>query len=108
MNFDEYQKKTRETSIYPKEVAVVYPALGLNGEAGEVAEQVKKAIRDDGGVYTDDRLDKLHKELGDVLWYVSETATDLGLSLGDIAQGNIDKLAGRKTRGTLQGSGNDR
>ena len=101
-----FQKKSNETAIYPK--GYIYPALGLSGEAGEVAEQIKKAIRDDQGEITPLRKDKLKKELGDVLWYLSQLSTELGLNLSDIAQANLDKLARRKSEGTIQGSGSDR
>ena len=106
MNFKEYQTQTKETAIYPK--GFTYPALGLSGEAGEVAEHIKKALRDDDGKMTPERKEKLKKELGDVLWYLSQLSTELGLDLAEVAQCNLDKLAGRKSKGTLQGSGSDR
>ena len=101
MEFNDYQEKTEETAIYPKENAVEYLALGLNGEAGEVAEKVKKAIRDDK------ELD-LEKELGDVLWYLSQLSKELGINLDDVANTNLDKLFDRKERGKIQGDGDDR
>lgn len=108
MTLDEYQRICRTTAIYTTQV--VYPALGLAGEAGEVCEKVKKWLRDEGGVtpMPEDRLRALEKELGDVLWYVSNIASDLGLSLGQVAQANVDKLASRKNRGVLGGSGDSR
>jgi len=109
MTFEEYQKESRKTAIYPnKDNNFVYPVLGLAGEVGEVAEKVKKVFRDDGGVISDERKVALKGELGDVLWYVAQLATELGLSLEDVAKGNIEKLFSRKERGTLKGSGDTR
>ena len=87
---------------------MTYPALGLCGEAGEVAEKVKKTLRDDGGVLSDDRRDALSRELGDVLWYLSQLATEAGLDLEEIASENLAKLFSRQERGVLRGSGDDR
>lgn len=106
MKLNQYQDAARATAIYPDEFAVLYPTLGLNGEAGEVADKVKKTIRDtEDGVFD---IGELEKELGDVLWYIANLACDLGLSLEQIAQTNIDKLESRKDRGALGGSGDDR
>jgi NTP pyrophosphatase (non-canonical NTP hydrolase) len=87
---------------------LAYPALGLAGEAGEVAEQIKKSIRDDGGEVTEERLAAIAKELGDVMWYVAQLATELGLELDEIAGLNLEKLRSRQLRGVLAGSGDDR
>jgi NTP pyrophosphatase (non-canonical NTP hydrolase) len=103
VNFKEYQELAATTAIYPEEYRIVYPALGLAGESGEVAEKVKKYIRD-GNL---DR-DLLAKELGDVLWYVSALSRDLGIDLEDVASRNIEKLRSRAERGTLRGSGDSR
>jgi NTP pyrophosphatase (non-canonical NTP hydrolase) len=93
----------------PKNCApVLYHALKLNGEAGEVAEDVGKMYRDDRGILTEKRKAKLEKELGDALWYLSACATHLGLSLEDIANDNLDKLSDRMERGVLHGDGSDR
>ena len=109
LSFDEYQAKARETAIYPdKDDNFVYPTLGLSGEAGEVAEKMKKVIRDKGGVVDDETRQELSKELGDVLWYVANLATELGLDLGEIAQENLDKLSSRQQRNRLRGSGDNR
>jgi NTP pyrophosphatase (non-canonical NTP hydrolase) len=113
MDFDEYQTKARKTAIYPEGSRVTYPALGLAGEAGEVCELIKKAIRDgapgpDGGLAIEIDATKAVLELGDVLWYLAALAGDLGLSLGDIATMNIAKLNSRAERGVLTGSGSDR
>jgi NTP pyrophosphatase (non-canonical NTP hydrolase) len=109
MDFSEYQALSRRTATYPQVGDdMTYPALGLCGEAGEVAEKVKKTIRDDGGVLTDERRDALARELGDVLWYTAQLATEAGLDLERIAQDNLDKLLSRQERGVLRGSGDDR
>ena len=109
MRFSEYQSRSRETAVYPEAGNnIVYPALGLCGEAGETAEKVKKAIRDDGGTLTEERREAIAAELGDVLWYVAQLATEAGLELEEIAQANLDKLASRQRRAVLHGSGDDR
>lgn len=109
MDFTEYQKLTGETAIYPgRGNNYTYPVLGLAGEAGEVAEKFKKLLRDKGGVIDDEFRATVKKELGDVLWYVSAISSELDLSMDDVAQANIEKLFGRKERGTLQGSGDNR
>lgn len=108
MNFDEYQQAARATAIYPQEMKVVYPVIGLAGETGEVAEKVKKTIRDNGGQFDDERRDAIVKELGDVLWYIANIAADLGVNLDDVAQCNLDKLRSRVDRNRLHGSGDNR
>ena len=109
MRFSEYQSRSRETAVYPNAGDnIVYPALGLCGEAGETAEKVKKAIRDDGGTLTEERRDAIAAELGDVLWYVAQLATEAGLELEAIAEANIEKLSSRQRRSVLHGSGDDR
>ena len=109
MELSDYQQRSRATAVYPDAGAnLTYPALGLCGEAGEVAEKVKKAIRDDGGVLTDERRDALAGELGDVLWYVAQLATEAGLDLDAVAAGNLAKLRSRQERSVLSGSGDTR
>jgi NTP pyrophosphatase (non-canonical NTP hydrolase) len=109
MNFSQYQAQSRRTASYPRAGEdLTYPALGLCGEAGEVAEKVKKTLRDDGGVLSDERREALSRELGDVLWYLSQLATEAGLDLEEIAAANLDKLFSRQERGVLRGSGDDR
>lgn len=109
MRLSEYQQRSRATAVYPDAGEnLTYPALGLCGEAGEAAEKVKKALRDDGGVLTDERRAALAAELGDVLWYVAQLATEAGLDLDAIAAENLDKLLSRKERDVLQGSGDVR
>jgi len=108
-HFNQYQKHALETAMYPNiGQNIIYPALGLTGEAGEVSELIKKMIRDDGGQLTEQRREKLLKELGDVLWYVAVVAHEAGLMLGDVAQVNLDKLSRRKSEGKITGSGSDR
>jgi NTP pyrophosphatase (non-canonical NTP hydrolase) len=108
VDFSDYQRFSRRTAEYPRESWLSYPALGLVGEAGEVAEHAKKAIRDDGGAVTDERRAMLSRELGDVLWYVSQLASELGLELDLIARENLEKLFSRQSRGVLSGSGDYR
>lgn len=108
MELSEYQRLSRRTAEYPREAWLSYPALGLAGEAGEVAEHAKKTIRDDGGIVTDERRAAISKELGDVLWYVAQLASELELSLEEIAAENLEKLLSRQRRGVLSGSGDER
>src|SRR5688572_13338465 len=103
MDFSYYQEKAQETAIYPREQALVYTALGLVGEAGELANKIKKRIRD-GEVDTS----MLGDELGDVLWYMAMMATELGLDLDMVAQLNLRKLEDRQERRALRGSGDKR
>jgi NTP pyrophosphatase (non-canonical NTP hydrolase) len=109
MDFKEYQQASRKTVIYPNPGSnIVYPALGLCGETGEVAEKIKKVIRDGDGVVSDEKKEELKKELGDVLWYVEQLSSELKLDLDDVAQSNIDKLYSRMDRGVLKGDGDNR
>ena len=108
MELSDYQALSRRTAEYPRGAWLAYPALGLAGEAGEVAEHAKKALRDDGGEVSDERRAAMAKELGDVLWYVAQIASELGLELEEIAQQNLDKLLSRQRRGVLSGGGDER
>ena len=108
MDFNTYQTKAYETAIYPEAVKVSYPTLGLAGEAGEVANQIKKIHRDDGGKPSKKRIQDVAHELGDLLWYIAALCTDLGLNMGDVAADNIDMLASRQERGTIHGDGDYR
>lgn len=109
MNFSDYQTRSRATAVYPDAGNnILYPTLGLCGESGEVAEKIKKMIRDDAGVLSEERRDALAKELGDVLWYAAQLATEAGLDLGAVAEANLEKLLSRQQRGALHGSGDDR
>lgn len=107
-SFPDYQESSAKTAIYPKDKALEYVALGLVGEAGEIANKVKKIIRDDNNVLSDEKRAELLKEAGDVLWYLSQFVNELEGDLGKVAQGNVDKLYSRKERGVLQGSGDNR
>jgi NTP pyrophosphatase (non-canonical NTP hydrolase) len=107
--FIEYGNFVANMKVYPNKYNVIYPTLGLTGEAGEIAEKVKKWIRDGGGeVITEDRREAILKELGDPLWYITAIAADLGYTLQDVVDANVDKLTSRKERGVLQGSGDNR
>ncbi len=99
MNFEDYQTDASATAHYPRRLNnIEYATLGLAGEAGEVANIVKKIQRDHDGVLTDEVRLKLKDELGDVLWYISACADELGLQLTEIAEYNIRKLAKRHDR----------
>lgn len=108
MTLEEYQKGAEKTALYPEVYRVLYPALGLVGEAGEVANKVKAIFRDHEGTLPPDLRGALLNELGDVLWYVALLARDLGAFLEAVAEGNLGKLASRKARRALKGSGDDR
>jgi len=109
MDFKEYQKESRKTAMYPNvNDNYIYPTLGLAGEAGEIANKVKKIMRDEGGVVTEDKKQELSKEFGDVLWYISQLASEFELSLSEIANLNIEKLQSRKQRGKIHGDGDNR
>lgn len=115
MSLDEYQANATEYAFY--NMALIYPVLGLNGEAGEVAEKLKKLIRDNDLDFTQDDMttemnygqkEALAYELGDVLWYLANAANDIGYSLEEIAMMNLEKLADRAHRNQLRGSGDNR
>ena len=109
MDFKTYQNKARETAQYPNLGSnYIYPTLGLVGEAGEVAEKVKKIIRDNKGIFDDKSKLAIRKELGDVLWYISNLCTELNFNLEDVAIQNLEKLKSRASKGKISGSGDDR
>lgn len=109
MQFDEYQRKSIEFAIYPATHRILYPALGLAGEAGEVANKVKKFIRDGADKESFEvKKVEIAAEIGDVLWYCAALAHDLGFNLSEIAAENYSKLSGRSQRGTIGGDGDDR
>lgn len=108
MKFEEYQTQASQTAIYGDEYTIVYPALGLVNEAGEVVGKVKKVLRDNGGKFTPEQREMIGDEVGDVLWYMAALCTDLGIPMERIAQNNINKLNSRLARGVLQGSGDKR
>lgn len=108
MNLNEYQNLASVTAVYPSQIGTEYTILGLCGEAGELANQWKKVLRDDNGVITDARFEKLVDELGDVLWYLAMIAHELSISLDTVAERNLQKLSARKAQNTLHGSGDNR
>lgn len=111
LTFDAYQKQALTTAFYPGQGTLAglnYTVLGLSGEAGEIPNKLKKVFRDDNGVLTEEKKEAILAEVGDVLWYAALLAEEAGVKLSDIAQDNNDKLSGRKERGTLTGSGDNR
>ncbi len=109
LDFQAYQERSRATARYPEVGAnPIYPTLGLCGEAGEVADKVKKVLRDQNGAFSPEVIAALQLELGDVLWYVAQLATELGLDLDQVAKANLDKLASRAARNVIAGSGDTR
>lgn len=107
MNFEDYQKEAKKTAIYPRKHKIFYPTIGLAGEAGEVANKVKKLMRDKGRLNATSKAE-IALELGDCLWYIAAITSDLGYSLDRIAQLNLIKLKSREIRGRLKGSGDKR
>jgi len=109
MKFDDYQKKSKKTAIYPAiGHRVIYPTLGLVNEAGEVAGKIKKIFRDQEGKVSKKNINDLKGELGDVLWYVAQVCSELGLSMNEVAEYNLEKLMSRLERGVIGGSGDNR
>lgn len=108
MDFNTYQQQAATTAVYPESAKYIYPTLGLCGEAGEVAEKIKKVIRDNGGVFTEEKKKEIVKEVGDVLWYIAALLSDLGVTMDETAVGNLEKLFSRKERGVLNGNGDNR
>lgn len=103
--FADYKNAIDPTIIYPQTTKIEslqYLALGLNGEAGEVAEQIKKAMRNDAGELTVERVVTLKKEIGDVLWYLTRLADELDTNLAEIATENVEKLLARRDTGNLR------
>lgn len=109
MTFNEYQIKAKETAIFPdEENRFIYATLAMMGEAGEVSEKIKKIWRDKGKVVSDQDREEIKKELGDVLWYMSQLALELKIDFDDVATGNINKLQSRLQRNVLHGAGDNR
>lgn len=108
MTINEYQEKAVATAIYGDGQTIVYPTLGLTGEAGEVADKVKKVLRDNNGEFTPEAKLEIAKEIGDVCWYIAALCRDLGFSMTEVCQMNIDKLASRQKRNVISGSGDNR
>ena len=107
-DLDMYQQVAKTTAIYPREQAIIYPTLGLTGEAGEVANKVKKIIRDGSDKNDDSLVSEIKSEIGDCLWYIAVLANDFNIKLSDIASANLEKLEKRKQKGTIHGSGDNR
>ena len=108
-DFDTYQKECKKTAKYPTiGKKFVYPVFGLTGEAGEVSEKIKKLFRDHKGVLTKEYRLEIAKEIGDVMWYVAQLSTELGIKLSDVAKMNLEKLSSRKKRNKIEGSGDNR
>jgi len=120
MKFDEYQEQAKTTDLGIENMGEVMAkhtlnvpefidkVLGLAGESGEFADKVKKIMRDKRGDFSDEEREAILKELGDVLWYIAEISLYLDMPMSELAQMNLDKLASRKKRGTLTGSGDER
>ena len=105
----DYQSESRKTySDIPTNDFIVYPTLGLVNEAGEFAGKIKKIFRDKGGEFSQEDKEALKGELGDVLWYLTQICTNLGFTLEDVAEANLDKLFSRLERGKIQGDGDNR
>lgn len=109
LSLNDYQRESRKTwSLIHTDHPIVYPTLGLVNEAGELAGKVKKIFRDKGGVISDADRDALKYELGDVLWYLTQIATELDWSLEEVASANLEKLFSRLERGAIRGEGDNR
>jgi len=109
MDLNHYQRESRKTALYPNVGSnAIYPTLGLVGEAGEVADKVKKILRDKKGIFDKESKDAIKFELGDVLWYISQLSNELGYELEEVANANLEKLNSRQSRGQIQGSGDNR
>ena len=108
MGFKEYQEQAVKTAIYGAGNSIMYPALGLANEAGEVLGKIKKVLRDKDGVFDEDVNKEIGKEIGDVLWYIAALSRDLNLSMDSIAEDNIRKLLDRQQRGVISGNGDNR
>jgi NTP pyrophosphatase (non-canonical NTP hydrolase) len=111
MSLDEYQKQAHALAAYPgmdSLAGIVYTTMGVCGEAGELANHMKKTFRDDHEQLTPERKKSLLGELGDILWYLSECSRELGVPLSQVAQGNLDKLHSRTQRNKIQGEGDER
>lgn len=109
MTFDEYQEISKQTAVYHQgDTALYYLGLGVAGEAGEVAEKLKKVLRNHNGEVSEEMRADIKKEIGDVLWYLSQLAAELNFSFSDVAKANIEKLQDRASRGVIKSSGDNR
>jgi NTP pyrophosphatase (non-canonical NTP hydrolase) len=110
--FNEYQEFVKGMKVYPQQFAIMYPALGLAGEAGEITEKIKKWLRDDQpqsqNDMSEERRQAILLELGDPLWYIAALADDMGFTMDDVVAANVGKLTSRKERGVVHGSGDNR
>jgi NTP pyrophosphatase (non-canonical NTP hydrolase) len=108
MNFADYQSQAAKTAVYNDADVIIYPALGLLSEAGEVAGKIKKVLRDTNGQFSPEERWAIADEVGDVLWYIAALCEDMGTPMELVAQRNLDKLNSRLARGVIQGSGDNR
>jgi NTP pyrophosphatase (non-canonical NTP hydrolase) len=108
LSFNEYQKETKSTAIYPADKAVEYTVLGLLSEAGEVAGKVKKVIRDNDGIFSEAKSAEIADECGDVIWYLARVLDEIGYTFEEVAADNLRKLKSRQQRGVIGGSGDNR
>ena len=108
MTLNDYQKEALSTAVYGSGSKIIYPTLGLAGEAGEVADKVKKVLRDNDGNFDEWRKIQIAAEIGDVLWYIAALTNDLGYTLEDIAKLNLCKLKSRRENNTIHGEGDNR
>ena len=108
MTIQTYQDEALSTAIYGEGQKIIYPVLGINGEAGEIAEKIKKILRDKSGEFSDESKQEILKEIGDVLWYCNALCRDLGFTLEDAMILNIEKLKSRRERNMIHGSGDNR
>ena len=109
MTFEEYQKESRRAARYPDVGhTIIYPTLGIAGETGEVVEKVKKILRDKNNIVSEETRAAVAKEMGDVLWYLAQLATELDISLESVASGNLEKVLSRLERGVIHGDGDER
>jgi NTP pyrophosphatase (non-canonical NTP hydrolase) len=107
--FGSYQEQSRKTyADIQTNDPIIYPTLGLINEAGEFAGKIKKIFRDKNGKFSEDDLAALKAELGDVLWYFTQVCTNLGFTLEEVAEENLEKLFSRLERGVIQGEGDNR
>lgn len=111
MDFDEYEKLAARTATFddkPEDYKLMYLTVGIAGEVGEIAEKIKKIMRNDGGKISEDKKQDLHHEIGDVLWYLSQLSRVLGLPLSGAAEYNIKKLEDRAARNVIKSTGDNR
>lgn len=108
-DFDEYQKMTRKTAVYPhKGKNFIFPAIGLFGESGEIANKIKKVVRDDSNKITNERKEEIAGEVGDMLWYTAQLLTELKINFSDVVNHNLVKISKRVKENKIHGSGDNR